>query len=80
MFRRILIAVWVFVFGSIALLALFPRLAARIPYPVAIRPLLLLLVLVSIVYGVVFLYRQGMTRAERNSPDGDSHHYDDVPR
>jgi hypothetical protein len=64
MFRKILIAVWVFVFGSIALLALFPRLAARIPYPVAIRPLLLLLVLVSIVYGVVFLYRRGMERAK----------------
>lgn len=62
MFRRLLITVWLSVFGSIVLLALFPRLAARIPYPVAIRPFLLLLVVVSVVYGTVLLYRQGMKR------------------
>lgn len=62
MFRRILITVWLSVFGSIVLLALFPRLAARIPYPVAIRPFLLLLVLASAVYGTFLLYRQGMKR------------------
>ncbi len=76
MFRRILILVWVLVFGSIALLALFPSLAARIPYPAAIRPFLLLLIFGSIVYAVVFLYRQGMKRAKGNSPDGGSHDYD----
>lgn len=76
MFRRMLIIVWVSVFGSIALLALFPRLAARIPYPGAIRAFLLLLVSVSIVFGTVLLYRQGMQRARTNSADGSKRHYD----
>jgi hypothetical protein len=76
---RILIAGWAFVFGAIVLLALFPKIVTRIPHPNAIRPFLILFVLVSIVYGVVWLYRQGMKRAKRNSPDGASHDYD-APR
>lgn len=63
-FGRILIGTWILVFGGVALLGLFPRLAARIPYPAAIRPLLLLLILTSFIYGVIFLYRQGMKRAK----------------
>lgn len=77
--ERTLIVTWVFVFGGVALLGLFPRLAARIPDPFLIRPSLLLLILVSTVYGVVVLYRHGMKRAKRNSSDGSSHHYD-APR
>ena len=59
MFGRILVAGWVFIFGSIALLALFPKTATWIPHPSAIRPFLILFVLVSLVYGVVWLYRTG---------------------
>ena len=79
MIRRALILVWVFVFASIALLALFPSLAVWIPYPVLIRPFLLLLVLVSLAYGIACLYRKGMKRAERGRPNGETHHYD-APR
>jgi hypothetical protein len=75
-FGRILIAGWAFIFGTIVLLALFPKMAARISHPSAIRPFLILFVLVSFVYGVVWLYRQGMKRAKRKLPGDDSHHYD----
>jgi hypothetical protein len=79
MFRRILIAVWTFVFGSVALLGLFPKLAARVPRPGFLFVFLFSLILISFVYGVYWLYRQGLKRAERNPPDGGSHHYD-APR
>jgi hypothetical protein len=79
MFRRILVAAWVFIFGSVALLALFPKLVMWIPHPAAIRPFLILFVLVSLVYGVVWLYHQGMKRAKRKLLGGDSDNYD-APR
>jgi len=63
MFRRILVSGWAFIFGSVALLALFPNLATRIPHPEYIRIFLIPFTLVSIVYGVFWLYRQGMKRA-----------------
>jgi hypothetical protein len=69
MFGRILIAGWVFIFGGIILLAVFPKLATWIPYPGAIRPFLIVFVLASLIYGVVWLYRQGMKRARRSGPD-----------
>jgi len=33
MFRRILVAGWVFIFGSVALMGFFPKLATRTPRP-----------------------------------------------
>ena len=79
MLGRILIAGLAFIFGTIVLLALFPKMATRIPHPSAIRPFLILFVFVSLVYGVVWLYRQGMKRAKRKLPGDDSHRYD-APR
>lgn len=67
---RILIAGWALVFGATVLLVLFPKMVTWIPHPGAIRPFLILFVLVSAVYGVAWLYRQGMNRAKGNSPDG----------
>lgn len=75
MFRRILIAGWVFIIGSIALLGLFPKLAIWIPHSAAIRPILILFVLVSLGYGLARLYGQGMKRAKSRVPRGDSRRY-----
>ena len=76
MFRRILVAAWVFIFGSVALLGLFPKLATRLPRSGFLFIFLVIVVLISLVYGVFGLYRRGMKRAKTNSPDGASHHYD----
>lgn len=62
MFRWILTAAWMFIFGSVLLLGLFPKLVALIPHPEYIRVFLIPFTLVSIVYGVVCLYRRGMRR------------------
>jgi hypothetical protein len=72
MFRRILIAAWAFVFGSVALLGLFPSLATGIlRRPGFLFIFLLALFLTSFVYGVNYLYRQGMKRAKKEQPDED---------
>ena len=63
MFRRILVAGWMFIFGSVALMGLFPELATRIPRSEFLFIFLFTFVLISLVYGVVWLYRQGMKRA-----------------
>ena len=65
MFRRILIAGWVFVFGSVALLGIFPKLATRLPRPPFLFILLFTFVLISLAYGVFWLYRRGMNRASK---------------
>jgi hypothetical protein len=64
MFGRILAVGWIFILGSILLLASFPRLAAWIPNPEFIRIFLIPFALVSAVYGLAWLYRQGMKRAK----------------
>ena len=66
MFRRILIAGWVFIFGSALLLALFPVLATRIPHLEYVRPLMIALALATIVYGISWLYHRGMNHATKN--------------
>jgi hypothetical protein len=73
MFRRTVIAAWAFVFGSVAVLGLFPSLATGIlRHPGFLFILLLTLFLASFVYGVNFLYRQGMKRAQKEPPDEDT--------
>jgi membrane associated rhomboid family serine protease len=79
MFRWVLVAVWALIFGSVALLGLFPKLAARVPHPKFLFIFLFAFILISLVYGVSTLYRHGMKRAKTNSADGPSHHYD-APR
>jgi len=64
MFRRILVAGWAFIFASVALLALFPKLMTRLPRPEFQFFFLFAFVLISLVYGVFRLYRQGMKRAK----------------
>jgi hypothetical protein len=68
MFRRILVAGWAFIFGSVALMGLFPKLATRIPRPEFVFIFLFTFVLISLVYGVFWLYRQGMKRAKGGWP------------
>ncbi len=67
MFGRILITCWAFIFGSVLILSLFPRLALLIPHPEYIRVFLVPFFLVSIVYGVNRLYKAGMKRARENN-------------
>ncbi len=71
MFRRILIAAWGFLFGGVALLGLFPSLAIRVLRPRFLFIFLFTLFLTSFVYGVYYLYRQGMKRAKKEPPDED---------
>jgi hypothetical protein len=63
MIRGILIAGWLFIFGSVVVLGLFPTLLCRIPHPEYIRIFLIPFVLVSVAYGIVQVYKLGMTRA-----------------
>jgi hypothetical protein len=63
MFRRILVGGWAFIFGSVALLALFPKLMTRLPRPEFQFFFLFAFFLTSLVYGVFWLYREGMKRA-----------------
>lgn len=62
MFSRILIAGWVFLAAILFLLVFLPRLALRIPHLELLRPLIIILGLASIGYGVVWVYRKGMSR------------------
>ena len=65
MFRRILIAGWVFIFAVVLFFNIFPTLLTKIPPSdlEPIRPCLLFFILISGVSGIVWLYRQGMKRA-----------------
>ena len=74
MFRRILITVWAFVLGGVALLGVFPGLATRVPSPRFLFIFLLIILFISLLYGLQFLYREGMRRAKRRSPGADSFH------
>jgi hypothetical protein len=62
MLGRLIVAGWIFIFGCVLLLGLFPRLLALIPHPEYIRVFLIVFVPVSAVYGVVWLYKEGMKR------------------
>jgi len=64
MFRRILVVGWACIFGSVALMGLFPKLATRIPRPEFVFVFLFTFALISLVYGVFWLYRQGMRHAK----------------
>jgi len=64
-FGKILIGCWVFFWGFIILLAIFPKQIARIPHLELIRPFMIVLVLVSAIYGIAWLYRRGMKTARK---------------
>jgi cytochrome bd-type quinol oxidase subunit 2 len=57
-FRRILVAAWVFVLEVVVLMALFPRWASTAQFSLAIRPVLILLVTLSVLHAAFALYRQ----------------------
>lgn len=61
---RSLLAAWALFWSFVLLLTLFPKAAARIPHLELIRPYMVILVLVSVVYGIVWLYHQGVKRAK----------------
>jgi hypothetical protein len=64
MFRQILVVGWAYIFGSVALMGLFPKLATRIPRSEFVFVFLFTFALISLVHGVFWLYRQGMRRAK----------------
>jgi hypothetical protein len=59
-FGKILVACWVFFWGFVLLLVVFPQMIARIPHVELLRLFLIALVLISAIYGVSWLYRRGM--------------------
>ena len=65
MFKRVLIPAWTIFFIMMLLFISFPRQAIRIPHITFIRPYMFALTIVSVVYGVVWLYRQGMNQTRR---------------
>ena len=72
MFRRFLMAGWSLIFGVVLLSGLFV-LVGRVPKSIAwiltrqpVHVFLFLFVLVSIIYGVVRIYRQGIKRAKHS--------------
>ena len=64
MFRRILVTVWAFIVGGVALLGLFPKLATRVPRPRFLFAFLFTFILISLVYSVLRVYRHGIKRAK----------------
>ncbi len=65
-FPRILIAAWMFFWGSVVLVIAFPKLLLWIPRPgITIKLFMLTLVLTSGGYGIAWIYRQGMNLARR---------------
>ncbi len=65
MFRHLIISCWVVFAGVIALAIFSPKLVQRIPYiPLfPIRPVFIVLALVSFGYIIWVLYRLGMNRS-----------------
>jgi hypothetical protein len=62
MFGKILVAGWI-VFGALILfLACLRKLLGSIPHVYLLKPFLLILMLASFVYGILWLRRQGMNR------------------
>jgi hypothetical protein len=58
LFRRLLVAAWVFVLEAVVLVTLFPRMASTTQITVALRPFLILLIILSVFQAAVALYRQ----------------------
>lgn len=71
MLRSILITCWALVAAVVLLLTIMPK-RAILPFwfPDGIRLFLVLLVLVSIVYGVRRMYLRGMAGARDHQPEG----------
>jgi hypothetical protein len=67
MFGRILIGIWVLVWVSIFLFILSPVKPARIPLFILrlLGPFVFVLAVTSMVYGLIWLYQEGMKRARR---------------
>jgi hypothetical protein len=58
LFRRLLVAAWVFVLEAVVLVTFFPRLASTTQVSVALRPFLILLIILSVLQAAFTLYRQ----------------------
>ena len=61
LFRRLLVAAWVFVLEAVVLVTLFPRLASTTQITVALRPFLILLIILSVFQAAFTLYRQSQS-------------------
>jgi hypothetical protein len=65
MLKRVLILVWGLIFSFVLLLTVFPKLVVWAPRPSVSVPFMVFLMLFSLVYGVVWVFREGMKRATR---------------
>jgi hypothetical protein len=63
MFKRILIAAWIFLFAGTALLFLFPKTAVRVLSPTILLIFSAILILSSVTYGFVVTYRRLANRS-----------------
>jgi hypothetical protein len=63
--RRIFFRIWIFIFASIIILGFFPKLILTIPWIglESIRVFLIFWTLFTFAYGIVWIYRRGMSRA-----------------
>jgi hypothetical protein len=77
MFKRVLILAWAVFGGVMFLFVFFPTKAVRIPHILFIRPYMIVLTVVSLVYGIFWLYRQGMksARDDGTAPDKNRHRF-----
>jgi hypothetical protein len=73
-FAKCIVGAWALFWSFVLFLVLAPRLATQIPHLQFIRPYIMVLFIVTVVYGTAWLYHHGMKRAKRNKPDGGSHH------
>ena len=63
--KRILLTGWGLVAAVVLSLVFYPSVLVHIPHLELVRPLLIVLMLASIAYGVVALYSSGMKRGNR---------------
>ena len=64
---RILLICWSIIFAITLILVLMPNVAVRTPRPVLelAKPFLLIVILISLLYAVAWLFRHGMNRLNR---------------
>jgi hypothetical protein len=65
--RKAFFGIWILIFGSIIILTVFPRLILTVPMAglEAIRVFLILWMLLTLSFGLAWLYRRGMARARK---------------
>ncbi len=64
MFRRILVTTWALIFSGVGFLGFYPRAMTALPRPRLLFIFLFGLAVISFVYGLLLVYREGMRSAK----------------